>query len=722
MMSIDGEVVTSVRVSGIPSDVNEIEFARWFLFAQGFVRATITTKTLKGQIGLVRFTTLDAAWAAIHALNGRTLSSDESLDYDTELTAELAKVQLKMAGSRNRPFSELESQPGAQSSQSSLAGSGANQPSNVMVVSNLSLGVSESHIFAVVGRLPGFSEIKASVEGEETVAFLHFDSVESCTRAMSSVRSSSLETARGGKIDCQFALTGNPPSDVMVIGNLSPEVSEEELNSILMTFPGFTELHYSSIGPDGPIAFAHFTSIDCCGNAVHALHGSAMPGALTQLLVCDFYDGEGRCGQRGANSGGKRQSSTLVITSMPMGYTEQELTEFIGTVCPGFKSLSLREFGNGKGETFISRFSTAENAQAALQVMMVSLYKNSKTDDLFKVDFDESEVDGDETTVQAPVSSAPGHAPPPSSKQHFSSSHLADMDLALKRELEAVGVSSSPPVKHGPAVFPIITTTGSGKKMATFPPVTGLPNNGLSSHDMLMHEPPELEMQLREQQHPQPEPQRPEKATVPNSDGKCSTLFSSNLHRNCSEEELNQFFATRFEGFVRLKFAAPTSTKGGMCWVRFATVEYAEAALASCRAGGYCLPGDPTKMLQVDFARNDLDCRGVDTRTASAAETTHALMGNPPCDTMFIGALSPEVSEEEMLSCMALLPGFFRLKYVSSGQRPVAFAQFDSVENCAQALQVLHGSAFPSAPNQAIDCQFSKNPLDSKRPRMGVMA
>eukprot|EP00927_Polykrikos_kofoidii_P086046 TRINITY_DN9528_c0_g1_i1.p1 TRINITY_DN9528_c0_g1~~TRINITY_DN9528_c0_g1_i1.p1 ORF type:complete len:726 (-),score=152.78 TRINITY_DN9528_c0_g1_i1:176-2353(-) len=724
MSGAHSEVVTTVRVFGVPFDTDESMFARWFLFARGFVRAAITTGSFKGQVGLVRFASLETAIAAIHALDGRTLSSPEAAGGLIKLSADLATSDLKVPTNGNRPFSELEAQPRVHSRIPCEPPSIDNPPSRVMVISNLSAGVSEREILALAEQLSGFLAFKfGSKEVEKKAAFLHFTCIDACAAALPSVRNSSLAAAYGEQLDCRFAPIGTSQSDVMVIGNLSPEVSEHELNAVLMTFPGFRRLNYSTNKNNDPIAFAHFSSVEACANAMHALHGSAMPSALTQLLVCDFCHAETSPettqGASLAPMAPGQSSTTLRINSLPMGYTEHELTEFISTVCPGFRSLKLSLSNNGQDETCLVRFTTTDHAQAALDFMMVSLFKNCKHDANFKIEFVEARAD------------------------HKGNAHQWErcddsMDLATtaKHPSPAHSRREPPPPKNSsPAVFPVLTNIGGGIKKATFPIVTGSLNK---QHQQQQIGEQDLQQQLWEQQHLKQQQTREQQSkeqqqqqqqqreqhqrtqslssNPTSSEGRCSTVFSSNLHRNCTEDELTHFFVSRFEGCVRLKFSAPTPMKGGMCWIRFASVEDAEKAISTIRSNAICLPGDPSKPLQVDFAKNDLDCRGVDSRAEQ--DSTHALMGNPAGDTVFIGALPPEVSEQEILSCLAILPGFLRMKYVTSGPRPVVFAQFDSIESSAQALQVLHGSAFPSAPTQALDCQFSKNSLDSKRPRI----
>eukprot|EP00927_Polykrikos_kofoidii_P001320 TRINITY_DN1047_c0_g3_i1.p1 TRINITY_DN1047_c0_g3~~TRINITY_DN1047_c0_g3_i1.p1 ORF type:complete len:558 (+),score=96.92 TRINITY_DN1047_c0_g3_i1:83-1756(+) len=552
----DKEVLATVRVVGVPFDTDDEMFSRWFLFARGFMGAAITTASDKGQVGFVRFSTLENAMAAIHALDGRTLLSAEAPGGVVSLAADLAKNQLRLNGPC--PFSQLEAQPRVQLPSTNVTHCVENPPSNAIVISNLSIVVSDKEILALTDDLPGFLELTSSrSHDEKKVVCMHFECIDTCAAALPCVRSSSLTPAYGELLDCQFALAGDPQADDLGVGNLS---------------------HSETASSKG----------------------------------CD------------------PRSSTLLVTSMPMGYTEKELTDLVSEVCSGFKSLRLSPSNGGMKEACLIQFASPERAHAGMERLLESVFNDCKLDTSFKI------------------------------------------ELAAEAVLE-------PTAKHRSPAFSNSMHTGS--------------DGGFNASS--------------EQQA----------GSKPNSTVKCSTVFTSNLHKTCTEDELTQFFGTGFDGFIRLKFSPATPTRGGMCWIRFASVGSAENAISMIQSSGMSLSGDPGKPLQVDFARNDLDCRGVDQRAGGAHETTQVLMGNMPCDTLFIGAVPPEVTEEETLSCLALLPGFLRMKFVAAGQTSVAFAQFDSVEVAANALSILKESAFPSAPTQPIECEFSKNRLDNKRPR-----
>jgi len=219
----------------------------------------------------------------------------------------------------------------------------------------------------------------------------------------------------------------------------------------------------------------------------------------------------------------------------------------------------------------------------------------------------------------------------------------------------------------------------------------------------------------------------------------CSTLFAYKLKEGCSEQELRQLCEEYCVGFERLKFVPPAEGRWGMCFLKFFSAALAETALQIVRS--YALPSNPGEPLFADFAKADLDApkRGGPGAVAtwSAAGTSHMVpqhyahagfgvaippptmagggggqRPNAPCDTMFVGSVAPSVTEEEMSNAMSMFAGFERMKMVGEGtEKAMVFALFDSIQSCTAAIQGLHGQALPSAPYQAVTCQYSKNSL-----------
>lgn len=225
--------------------------------------------------------------------------------------------------------------------------------------------------------------------------------------------------------------------------------------------------------------------------------------------------------------------------------------------------------------------------------------------------------------------------------------------------------------------------------------------------------------------------------------GRGTTLLVGGLLAHCSEEELYDFFGSRFHGFEKLKFMPSSGSKPGLCFVKFETHEHAQATFAAINEGGDALPSNPSVALRPEWAKNDLDAPRQDAggggqyyppaphyvqapappppprqqvwaAAPAAKHNPQALSATPPGDTMFIGGLAQHVQEEELHSALSGFAGFLRLKMSGKANLPTAFALFDSVHSCQTALRSLHGMALSSSPQQPLNCEFARNSLDKR--------
>ena len=101
---------------------------------------------------------------------------------------------------------------------------------------------------------------------------------------------------------------------------------------------------------------------------------------------------------------------------------------------------------------------------------------------------------------------------------------------------------------------------------------------------------------------------------------------------------------------------------------------------------------------------------------------------NPPCNTLYVGNLPPDTSENELRSLFRPQPGFKRLSFrtkqtngVSSHHGPMCFVEFEDVAYATKALAELYGRTLPrqngSSNNKGgIRLSFSKNPLGVRGP------
>lgn len=102
---------------------------------------------------------------------------------------------------------------------------------------------------------------------------------------------------------------------------------------------------------------------------------------------------------------------------------------------------------------------------------------------------------------------------------------------------------------------------------------------------------------------------------------------------------------------------------------------------------------------------------------------------NPPCNTLYVGNLPPDATEQELRSLFSPQKGFRRLSFrtkttssasSSSNHGPMCFVEFEDVAHATRALAELYGRILPRSSNTngkgGIRLSFSKNPLGVRGP------
>ncbi|KAG5619261.1 hypothetical protein H5410_019085 [Solanum commersonii] len=87
--------------------------------------------------------------------------------------------------------------------------------------------------------------------------------------------------------------------------------------------------------------------------------------------------------------------------------------------------------------------------------------------------------------------------------------------------------------------------------------------------------------------------------------------------------------------------------------------------------------------------------------------------GAQPCSTLFIANLGPNCTEDELKQVISQYPGFNTLKVRARGGMPVAFADFEGVEQATKALNELQGSTLPSSDRGGMHIEYSSQSLSS---------
>lgn len=84
---------------------------------------------------------------------------------------------------------------------------------------------------------------------------------------------------------------------------------------------------------------------------------------------------------------------------------------------------------------------------------------------------------------------------------------------------------------------------------------------------------------------------------------------------------------------------------------------------------------------------------------------------NPPCNTLYVGNLPANASEEELLALFQPYPGFRRLSFKIKPNGPMCFVEFESVTCATLAMDSLYGTLLSSSHKGGIRLSYSKNPL-----------
>ncbi|KAH8881805.1 hypothetical protein GQ53DRAFT_848008 [Thozetella sp. PMI_491] len=84
---------------------------------------------------------------------------------------------------------------------------------------------------------------------------------------------------------------------------------------------------------------------------------------------------------------------------------------------------------------------------------------------------------------------------------------------------------------------------------------------------------------------------------------------------------------------------------------------------------------------------------------------------NPPCNTLYVGNLPLDTSEEELKAIFSEQPGYRRLCFRTKPNSPMCFVEFEDVSSATKAMHQLYGRPLQNSLKGGIRLSFSKNPL-----------
>ncbi|PNY24315.1 Cell wall integrity protein scw1 [Tolypocladium capitatum] len=84
---------------------------------------------------------------------------------------------------------------------------------------------------------------------------------------------------------------------------------------------------------------------------------------------------------------------------------------------------------------------------------------------------------------------------------------------------------------------------------------------------------------------------------------------------------------------------------------------------------------------------------------------------NPPCNTLYVGNLPIDTSEEELKAMFSKQRGYKRLCFRTKQNGPMCFVEFEDISFATKALHELYGHPLHNSIKGGIRLSFSKNPL-----------
>lgn len=102
---------------------------------------------------------------------------------------------------------------------------------------------------------------------------------------------------------------------------------------------------------------------------------------------------------------------------------------------------------------------------------------------------------------------------------------------------------------------------------------------------------------------------------------------------------------------------------------------------------------------------------GPDNAAASTSEHPEKTGDGGQCSTLFIANLGPNCTEDELKQVFSQRPGFNMLKIRARGGMPVAFADFEEIEQANKAMEELQGSLLPSSDRGGMHIEYARSKM-----------
>ncbi|RPA83324.1 hypothetical protein BJ508DRAFT_304780 [Ascobolus immersus RN42] len=93
---------------------------------------------------------------------------------------------------------------------------------------------------------------------------------------------------------------------------------------------------------------------------------------------------------------------------------------------------------------------------------------------------------------------------------------------------------------------------------------------------------------------------------------------------------------------------------------------------------------------------------------------------NPPCNTLYVGNLPMNTSEDELKALFSRQRGYKRLSFRTKNNGPMCFVEFEDIAFATRALNELYGRGLSNSVKGGIRLSFSKNPLGVRTQSSGL--
>lgn len=121
--------------------------------------------------------------------------------------------------------------------------------------------------------------------------------------------------------------------------------------------------------------------------------------------------------------------------------------------------------------------------------------------------------------------------------------------------------------------------------------------------------------------------------------------------------------------------------------------------------------GDPSKVVVPYSPTNNSQAIQIMQNGGRVLPPANPADQNPPCNTLYVGNLPPDTSEDELKELFSSRRGYKRLCFRTKANGPMCFVEFEDVPYAARALEELYGFGLSNSVKGGIRLSFSKNPL-----------